>query len=268
MANTRAPESRSERTSVINLFVHMGLSYKRLSNQLAKQMHDHMKELVEEIKNFDAKSEDGMTLLCKASASGHTEIVRLLLEHKATVDLPSTFKSWTADTTPLMLAAQKGHDSIVRVLVEKKADVDKKNAEGCTALILAAKNGRDSTVELLLRRSANSNLIDAKGKTALYYAMQKCSKATVELLKKAQDCFAILQEINNGFRTTTPPAPIRYLQSPENNAKKNAVFPPRHSKIPNDTKRYSLFVAQEKKKDKLSSPNTATVSSPNFKYAT
>jgi ankyrin repeat protein len=235
MANTRAPESRSERTSVINLFVHMGLSYKRLSNQLAKQMHDHMKELVEEIKNFDAKSEDGMTLLCKASASGHTEIVRLLLEHKATVDLPSTFKSWTADTTPLMLAAQKGHDSIVRVLVEKKA---------------------------------NSNLIDAKGKTALYYAMQKCSKATVELLKKAQDCFAILQEINNGFRTTTPPAPIRYLQSPENNAKKNAVFPPRHSKIPNDTKRYSLFVAQEKKKDKLSSPNTATVSSPNFKYAT
>jgi len=69
----------------------------------------------------------------RAAGTGHTEIVRLLIDKGADVNLLDK-----NGETALMGAAGAGHTEIVKVLIDKKANVDTKNNNGVTALIKAA----------------------------------------------------------------------------------------------------------------------------------
>ena len=55
----------------------------------------------------------------QASMNGHTDIVQLLLEKGANVNVKGD-AGWEA----LMLSAQFGHRQIVQLLIQKKADVN------------------------------------------------------------------------------------------------------------------------------------------------
>ena len=56
-----------------------------------------------------------------------------------------------------MAAARNGHENIVKILVENGAEVDLKDNEGMTAIIMAAQYGRYEIVKFLIPRIANIN---------------------------------------------------------------------------------------------------------------
>jgi ankyrin repeat protein len=57
--------------------------------------------------------------LNKACQEGHKDIVKMLLDKQAAVNIQDD-KGWT----PLLLACLKGHKDIVKMLLEKHADVN------------------------------------------------------------------------------------------------------------------------------------------------
>ena len=68
-----------------------------------------------------------------ASEKGHVEVVKMLLAHKATVDIPSV-----DGLTAQMMATIEGHVDIVKVLLTHNANVDIKNKIKASALLLAS----------------------------------------------------------------------------------------------------------------------------------
>ena len=100
-----------------------------------------------------------------ASNKGHTEVVKLLLDREAKIDLRGGDGS-----TALLRASQKGYTDIVKLLLVKGANQDIQASNGATALILASYAGQIEVVRLLLKNGANPDIKFNDGKTALDYA--------------------------------------------------------------------------------------------------
>ncbi|MEX0940882.1 MAG: ankyrin repeat domain-containing protein, partial [Candidatus Babeliales bacterium] len=86
----------------------------------------------------------GDTPLHGASEYGSLEVVKLLLEKGAPIDIQDNFGD-----TPLHLASRKGHLEVVKLLLEKRAQIDIKNKNGWTPLRLASFKGKLKAVKLL-----------------------------------------------------------------------------------------------------------------------
>jgi len=107
------------------------------------------------------------TVLHCASASGHVEIVTLLLDHGATIDITSSFHY-----TPLLEASRDGHLDVVQVLVARGATTTSPPGGPMTPLMAASCHGRVEVVQYLLRLQAVRSTIDIKddsGHTALHW---------------------------------------------------------------------------------------------------
>jgi len=107
----------------------------------------------------DWNAASGLALLHAASSSGQANLVRELLNRRASVDLPGRLGA-----TPLMAAAGYGHLSTVHVLLEHSANPDLQCDGGYTALRLA--EGHEECVQALLQAKAN-RLLNEDGRTAL-----------------------------------------------------------------------------------------------------
>lgn len=94
--------------------------------------------------------EEGNTLLHTASASGHTEVVKCLLERNFDMNARSFYR-WT----PLMQASAYGHHDVVKVLLEAGADINAVNVMGASALVCAARGGYTPVVTALLKAGAS-----------------------------------------------------------------------------------------------------------------
>ncbi|KAF7365665.1 HET-domain-containing protein [Mycena venus] len=90
------------------------------------------------------------TALQAASATGQLEIVRLLLQNGADINMDGE------DGAALQVASKEGHVAIVRLLLENRADINAKGENG-TALQLASQGGHISIVQLLLKKGADIN---------------------------------------------------------------------------------------------------------------
>lgn len=86
----------------------------------------------------------GITALVAGAASEYYDVVEILLENGADVNLPDS-RGYTA----LAVAAMVGEMEIVKLLLEYKADATIKNNEGMTALDLAKSGGYDEITALL-----------------------------------------------------------------------------------------------------------------------
>lgn len=145
-----------------------------------------------------------ITPLNWAISSDNTELVKLLLDHGATIG--ATFLSTAADrgdvniaeiliahgadvnakdsggNTALHAAAWAGRDEVIKLLLSKGAEVDPKRHDGLTPLISAADREHNSTVEILLAKGANTNAAVDNGNTALHSAVARGNKEVVESL--------------------------------------------------------------------------------------
>lgn len=96
---------------------------------------------VQSPKAFD---ESGSTALHKASANGHLEVLKLLIQHGSDVELADM-----SGCTPLHLAARNGHLTCVKFLISQGADFRVKSKKGNTAMSMAKANCQPKVAEYL-----------------------------------------------------------------------------------------------------------------------
>lgn len=98
----------------------------------------------------DLARDDGATPLFMACVQGHKIVAQLLLEHDAAADHANN-----DGITPLFVAIMSGHENVVRVLLEGGATVDLASNNGVTPLLLARRRGHLAIVQLLCSHGAN-----------------------------------------------------------------------------------------------------------------
>lgn len=128
--------------------------------------------------NVNVKPSGGAPALCKAYSNGYRDIFRMLLESPG-VDVNATPPG---DTTTLWHAAKKVDRDTVMALVNKGAKVDAKPSGGTTALWHAATRGDRETANVLLQHGAKPDSKPPGGQTALWEATSKGNEAMVKLL--------------------------------------------------------------------------------------
>ena len=99
----------------------------------------------------------GTRALCSAALSGCDEVVNLLLDHGAEINMTS----WLTDgrslmDSPLACACGEGHSYTVELLISKGADVNV-TVRGITPLSTASWSGHIHVVELLIAHGAGPN---------------------------------------------------------------------------------------------------------------
>ena len=113
-----------------------------------------LKYLLEHGANPDIQTPEGYTALIVAADYGYIKSVKLLIQHKADINLSAN------GVTPLMKAAFENHENIVKVLLKNGADVnvnmyDYKNNSTLTAFKAAFINKNYNIMNILAENGAN-----------------------------------------------------------------------------------------------------------------
>ena len=103
------------------------------------------------------------TALWCASWMGHYNIVKLLVDNGANVNLPTDNGS-----TPILVACHQGSFEIVRFLVESGADVNATNNYKETCLNSPSEKGYYKIVQYLLENGADPKCVRDRGISALH----------------------------------------------------------------------------------------------------
>ena len=135
--------------------------------------------LVERGASLDMQSVYGETPLHVASENGHLSVVQLLVECGASLDTQNK-----GGKSPLHVASQNGHLSVVQLLVERGTSLDSQNEDGETPLYVASENGHLNVVQLLVERGASLDMQNKGGETLLHVASQNGHLSVVQLCKE------------------------------------------------------------------------------------
>jgi ankyrin repeat protein len=125
---------------------------------------------------------EGYSALSRALEEGHSEVVRYLVEHGATI------AGRTREGLPPLgwVVAHQQHE-MLRFLLEHRAPTDLVDLGGETALHLAAAANDAAAVRLLLDHGANPNATTPPGRTALEVARQNDATKAAAVLEKPKD---------------------------------------------------------------------------------
>ncbi|MDR1109048.1 MAG: ankyrin repeat domain-containing protein [Spirochaetaceae bacterium] len=127
----------------------------------------------------DSRDKAGVPLLILAARVGDRNIVRLLLQAGASVNLQAEDRGSTA----LIDSAAGKNIDIMRLLLDAGADVNLKSKDGQSALILAVGLNDEVSVEMLLKAGANPDESDSLGASARKYAQLFNKPAMLALFK-------------------------------------------------------------------------------------
>ncbi|EQB48109.1 hypothetical protein CGLO_12685 [Colletotrichum gloeosporioides Cg-14] len=130
----------------------------------------------------------GMTPLQQASSDGHEEIVRLLLEHGAGINLSGKHGN------ALSAAAKNRHMGTVQLLVDHDADVNAGGERFASALSAAAWGGNVDIVQHLLDHDADVN---ATGKSLASPLVSAVTKGHAEVVQLLLDSGADVTALNS-----------------------------------------------------------------------
>ncbi|KAG8184723.1 hypothetical protein JTE90_019327 [Oedothorax gibbosus] len=136
-----------------------------------------VKLLLQNSARVDVFDENGKAALHLAAEFGHGEVVDILLKHKAFANARNK-----KGMTPLHLAAKNGYTEIVQKLVSQYgATLDALTLTKRTPLHLAAENGKLDVCQILLEMRADANAIDNTGQTPLLLAAENDHPEVVKL---------------------------------------------------------------------------------------
>jgi len=197
---------------LVNLFIAKGADVSSLPMAACAGNLAHVKSLVEQGADVDAKDELGWAPLYWAASTGQTDVAEFLIAKGADVRARTTdedtalhqaaqagqaklvelliFKGADANAkdkrgnTPLHNAASAGRREVVGLLIAKGADVNARTTNDWTPLHRAALAGHKDTVEFLIAKGADVTAKDEQGRTALDLAKQRGYTEIVELLRK------------------------------------------------------------------------------------
>ena len=122
--------------------------------------------------------------MCRAAQFGLEKLIELLLKCGASLEAATTLHN----LTPLHLAARHGHAEVIKVLLENKASLTARDKDDLTPLLIAAKYNQASVLSLLLNAHADCNAIDNDENTALVFACESGSYTVVRMLLSNPKC--------------------------------------------------------------------------------
>lgn len=125
----------------------------------------------------------GTPVLSLAVRERHIEMVKMLLEEGAVVDIASKDRNYTA----LMDAAQIGEVQIAKELLKHGADPNTQSKDGQTALILSVGRQDVETTAILLETDVDYNIKDSMGMSALDYANLFRNEEILTLFNRAKE---------------------------------------------------------------------------------
>ncbi|KAK6513075.1 hypothetical protein TWF506_009238 [Arthrobotrys conoides] len=108
----------------------------------------------------DPRDARGVTPLFSASQKGSVSIVKLLAGRK---DVDIDVATVKEKRTPIHQAAQGGHTEVVKILLEHGAACDPRDNDGTSPLYAASQSGYTNIVEMLLKQGANAEVICTSG---------------------------------------------------------------------------------------------------------
>jgi ankyrin repeat protein len=169
---------------------------------------DRLREVVKADPSVaSARGKDGLSLILQAAYRDRTDMVDLLLQAGARLDVfeaaavgaqdrtqqlveadPSVVDAWSSDGyTPLHLACFFGHVAVARFLLERGADASavSKNRMEVMPLHSAVAGGHLPVAEVLLSAGAPVDARSHGGFTPLLEAAENGDRALVELLLRA-----------------------------------------------------------------------------------
>lgn len=156
-----------------------------------------VKYLLEVGAPVNQSSSDGMTALHRASDTSRHEIVKLLITNgKADVNLKSS-----SDKTPLHFAAwHPGNDAFLctQYLVEGGADVDAMDSAGWSPLHMGVGVNNVPVVEYLIKKGASIDYKTTVGETVLHRAARSNFISMTRVLIEGGATIEVND--NNGFR--------------------------------------------------------------------
>ncbi|XP_053308066.1 E3 ubiquitin-protein ligase MIB2 isoform X3 [Spea bombifrons] len=135
----------------------------------------------------------GRTALQVAAHLGFIEVVKILLQANANIDL----KDDEGDSA-LHYAAYGNQAAVVRVLLGKGADTELLNNTKFTALYIAVNKGFTEVVQALCVPNSSINIQDSRGDTALHCAITADFRSIIEILTEVPNIDFTVQN-NQGF---------------------------------------------------------------------
>lgn len=117
--------------------------------------------------------------IVRHAEKGELKAVRCLLDEGVDPNSKDDF-----GLTALHGAAKKGHSEVVKMLLQQRAQVNVQAGalQDETPLHYACKYGRASVVQILLASRANPQAVTTQGRTPLQYAQEKKQTATATIL--------------------------------------------------------------------------------------
>ncbi|XP_066237269.1 caskin-2 isoform X1 [Saccopteryx leptura] len=138
--------------------------------------------------NVNYQDADGFSALHHAALGGSLELIALLLEAQATVDIKDG-----NGMRPLHYAAWQGRLEPVRLLLRASAAVNAASLDGQIPLHLAAQYGHYEVSEMLLQHQSNPCLVNKAKKTPLDLACEFGRLKVAQLLLNSHLCVALLE---------------------------------------------------------------------------
>ncbi|XP_026207231.1 caskin-2-like [Anabas testudineus] len=150
--------------------------------------------------NINYQDSDGFSALHHAALTGTTELLSLLLEAQATVDIRDT-----NGMRPLHYAAWQGKADSVLLLLRAGASVNSPSHDGQIPLHLSAQYGHYEVSEMLLQHQSNPCLMNKAKKTPLDLACE-FGRLKVAQLLLSSNMVAALLEGAGGHDSLDPPS--------------------------------------------------------------
>ncbi|OCT60682.1 hypothetical protein XELAEV_18046703mg [Xenopus laevis] len=138
--------------------------------------------------NVNHQDADGFSALHHAALSGNSELLLLLLEMQASVDIKDG-----NGMRPLHYAAWQGQPEPVRLLLRASASVNAASHDGQIPLHLAAQYGHYEVSETLLQHQSNPCHVNKGKKTPLDLACEFGRVKVVQLLLNSHLCVSLLE---------------------------------------------------------------------------
>ncbi|XP_036383371.1 caskin-2-like isoform X2 [Megalops cyprinoides] len=151
--------------------------------------------------NINYQDSDGFSALHHAALTGTTDLISLLLEAQATVDIKDS-----NGMRPLHYAAWQGKADSVLMLLRAGASVNSSSQDGQIPLHLAAQYGHYEVSEMLLQHQSNPCIVNKAKKTPLDLACEFGRLKVAQLLLSSNMITALLEgerrdSSDSGFNT-------------------------------------------------------------------
>ncbi|KAE8592937.1 hypothetical protein XENTR_v10018918 [Xenopus tropicalis] len=196
MTTENAKESKNTLVSILEKLLSQKTDCESPTSLVIEAAQGNTAKVREMLQKYPDKVDiknQGRTALQVASHLGYMEVVKVLLQANANIDLRDD-----EGDTALHYAAYGNQAGVVRVLLSKGANAELLNNAKCTALYIAVNKGFTEVVQVLCNPNCAINMQDSFGDTPLHYAITADFRSIIEILTEVPNIDFTVQN-NQGF---------------------------------------------------------------------